>query len=92
MFGEYVCVITGYISFLTFIIRMVLMLTLVIDCFCNVFMPFYYPKRCKKIMLSLTLAAWSLTIFVSIVMLPGLNMTVTNLCRDVNPRHIRPDI
>ena len=72
-FGEYVCVITGYVIFLTFIIRMVLMLTLVIDRFCNVFMPFYYPKRRKKIMLSLTLAAWSLTIFVSIVMLPGLN-------------------
>ena len=73
VFGEYVCVIVGFAIILTFIIRMVLMLTLVIDRFCNVFMPFYYPKRRKKIMLSLTLAAWSLTILMCIIMLPGLN-------------------
>ena len=73
VFGGYACAIAGFAIFSTFIIRMVLMLTLVIDRFCNVFMPFYYPKRRKKIMLSLTLAAWSLTILMSIIMLPGLN-------------------
>ena len=73
VFGKYVCIIGGFAVFSTFLIRMVLMSTLVIDRFCNVFMPFYYPKRRKKIMLSLTLAAWSLTIFVSIILLPGLN-------------------
>ena len=72
LFGEYVCILTGFVNFSSILARIVLMLTLVIDRFCSIFMPFYYPNRRRKIMLSLSLAAWSLAILLCTLMLPGL--------------------
>ena len=72
LFGEYICIFFGFVVLMTLLTRTLLLFTLILDRFCNVFMPFYYPGCRRKVMLRLSLGAWSLAMLLSIIMLPRL--------------------
>ncbi len=72
LLGDYLCSILGSFNFLTYVMRIVLMFTLVIDRFSIVFMPFKYPKYRLKVMCTLSLMVWLATGLVCIIMLPKL--------------------
>ena len=72
LFGEHACAILGCISFLTIISRGMLMLVLVIDRFLTVSMPFSLTKRRHRMMLSLIVIFWTISVLYSVALLPGL--------------------
>ena len=71
-FGEYICVLVGFLHFLAYITRIVLMLVFVIDRCLTIFLPFAYPKYRQKTVCTLSVIAWLLVFVIAIVMLPGL--------------------
>ncbi len=71
-FGEYICVLVGFLHFLAYITRIVLMLVFVIDRCLTIYIPFAYPKYRQKIVCTLSVIAWLLVFLIAIVMLPGL--------------------
>ncbi len=72
LFGDYLCSILGAFNFVTYLLRITLMFTLVIDRFLTVFMPYKYPKYRLKVMCTLSLMVWIIMLFVCIILLPKL--------------------
>ena len=70
LFGEYVCVITGFINFMTYIMRVILMFVLVVDRFLTVFKPYKYPKHRAKVIAIMSCVSWLMVGAVCTVMLP----------------------
>ena len=67
VFGPYVCVIVGVIIDTTSHIRTVLLFVVTLDRFLSVFLPFFYPKHEVKIVASLSLASWVISVFPVII-------------------------
>ena len=72
LFGEHMCAILGCISLITIISRTMLMLVLVIDRFLTVSMPFSLPKHHHKIMWSVIVISWTISVLYSVAFVPGL--------------------
>ena len=72
LFGEYVCIIMGYIYIAYLLVRTLLMFAFVVDRFLSVFCPFSYPKHSSKIMISLCVATWVFVIVARGIGLPGI--------------------
>ena len=53
LLGEPMCILLGAVHQITFSLRAILMMILVLDRFCLVFMPYWYPRNCAKIMYTL---------------------------------------
>ena len=71
-FGEFICVLVGFLHSLAYTIRIVLMLVFVIDRYLIIYLPFSYPKYRQKTVCTLSVIAWLLVFVISILMLPGL--------------------
>ncbi len=70
-FGEYICVLVGFMHFLAYITRIVLMLVFVIYRCLTIYLPFAYPKYHRKTVCTLSGIAWLLVFVITIAMLPG---------------------
>ena len=53
LLGEPMCILLGAVHTIAFSLRAMLMVILVFDRFCLVFMPYWYPRNCAKIMYTL---------------------------------------
>ena len=89
------CTTIGFAVFYLRIVRIYLMLVLVLDRFCTVFMPFWYQRHKIKVIIPLSLAAWIWAFIISIIPVRGIldcysfqrNMWAcvpTNGCRNRN--------
>jgi len=72
LFGEIMCVVTGFVYAAITGARSFLMLSFVIDRFCSVFFLYSYPRISKKTMLVLSLVSWLLIMLPRIIDLPGI--------------------
>ena len=72
LFGDYMCIIVGFVTFNAITVRTILMLVLTLDRFLSVFAPFFYPRHEYKITISLSIVAWVVSLLFSIIALPGL--------------------
>ena len=66
VFSHY-CSILGAVVFFLRSVRTFIMTVLVIDRFCSVFMPFWYPRHRVKKTVTLSLVAWIIAIVLSII-------------------------
>ena len=66
------CTTIGFAVFYLRIVRIYLMLVLVLDRFCNVFMPFWYQRNKIKVIVPLSLAAWIWGFIISIIPVRGI--------------------
>ena len=66
------CSVFGFAIFFLGHARTYLMLVLVLDRFCNVFVPFWYQRHRVKVVLTLSLGAWILAFIVALVPVKGL--------------------
>ncbi len=71
LFDESICVFVGFLHFLAFTTRIVLMIVFVIDHCLTIYFPFAYPKYRLKTVCTLSVIAWLLVFVIAIVMLPG---------------------
>ncbi len=72
LFGEVMCIFTGYIYLTYFLLRALLMLVFVIDRFLTVFFLFSYPKYSFKIVLILSVLTWIFSLGFRIMGFPGI--------------------
>ena len=70
VFSANFCIAQGYLSLICTFSRTLLMLVLVTDRFLTVFLPYFYPKHRKKIVVGLSLLSWVVTIIASSLHLP----------------------
>ena len=70
LFGANFCIAQGYLTLICNYSRTLLMLVLVTDRFLTVFLPYFYPKHRKKIVVCLSLLSWVFTIISSSLSLP----------------------
>ena len=66
------CTTIGFALFYLRIVRIYLMLVLVLDRFCSVFMPFWYHRNKIKIIVPLSLAAWIFAFVIAIIPVRGI--------------------
>ena len=66
------CTTIGFFLFFLRIVRIYLMLVLVLDRFCSVFMPFWYQRNKIKVMTPLSLGAWIWTFIITIIPVRGI--------------------
>ena len=72
LFGEYMCIITGFLYITYLLTRSVLMFAFVVDRFLSVFLPYSYPKHSSKIMIPLCVATWVFAIVARAIGFPGI--------------------
>ncbi len=72
LFGEHMCVLTGFIFLSLLLLRLLLMFVFVIDRFLAVFWTYGYPKHSTKIMIILSLSTWVFTLVWRVLALPGI--------------------
>ena len=72
LFDWQVCICIGFIIILYILIRTLLMVVLVVDCFLTVFALFAYQKIETKAVIFLSGTAWVLAIGICILLLPGI--------------------
>ena len=65
------CTTIGFALFYLRIVRIYLMLVLVLDRFCTVFMPFWYQRNKIKVIIPLSFAAWILAFVIAIIPVRG---------------------
>ena len=66
------CTTIGFFLFFLRIVRIYLMLVLVLDRFCSVFMPFWYQRNKIKVITPLSLGAWIWTFIITIIPVRGI--------------------
>ena len=66
------CATIGFAVFYLRIARIYLMLVLVLDRFCTVFMPFWYQRNKVKVIVPLSLGAWIWAFIISIIPVKGI--------------------
>ena len=66
------CTTIGFALFYLRIVRIYLMLVLVLDRFCSVFMPFWYQRNKIKVIVPLSLAAWIFAFVIAIIPVRGI--------------------
>ena len=66
------CSVFGFAHFSLSLARIYLMFVLVLDRFCNVFMPFWYQRRRNKMVLCLSLGAWLLAFVIGLIPIKGI--------------------
>ena len=66
------CTTIGFAVFYLRIVRIYLMLVLVLDRFCSVFMPFWYQRNKMKVVVPLSLGAWSWAFIIAIIPVRGI--------------------
>lgn len=66
------CSVFGFALFSLSLVRIYLMFVLVLDRFCNVFMPFWYQRHRIRLVLPLSLGAWFLALVIGVVPIKGL--------------------
>ena len=66
------CTTIGFAVFYLRIVRIYLMLVLVLDRFCSVFMPFWYQRNKIKVVVPLSLGAWSWAFIIAIIPIRGI--------------------
>lgn len=71
LFGEAMCVFTGYIYLTFLLLRALLMLVFVIDRFLSVFFLFSYPRHSSIIMLVTSVATWMFAVGARTIGFPG---------------------
>ncbi len=71
LFGEVMCVITGYINLTYLLLRALLMLVFVVDRFLTVFYLFSYPKYSFIVMLTLSVSTWMFSLGFRSIGFPG---------------------
>lgn len=72
LFGEVICIITGYLYLTFLLLRALLMLVFVIDRFLTVFFLFSYPKHSHVLILTLSVATWVFSILFRSLGFPGI--------------------
>lgn len=71
LFGEAMCIITGYLYLTFLLLRALLMLVFVVDRFLTVFYLFTYPKYSTITMLTLSVAIWMFSLGFRTIGFPG---------------------
>ena len=71
LFGEAMCIITGYIYLTFLLLRALLMLAFVVDRFLTVFYLFTYPKYSTITMLTFSVAIWMFSLGFRTIGFPG---------------------
>ena len=66
------CSVLGFAHFSLSLARIYLMFVLVLDRFCNVFMPFWYQRHRNKMVLCLSLGAWLLAFVIGVIPIKGI--------------------
>jgi predicted nucleic acid-binding Zn ribbon protein len=66
------CTTIGFALFFLRIVRIYLMLVLVLDRFCSVFMPFWYQRNKIKVIVPLSLGAWIWSFTITIIPVRGI--------------------
>ena len=72
LFGEYMCIITGYIYTTYLLLRVMLMFAFVVDRFLTVYLPYSYPKLSSKIVIPLCVSSWVFAIALRAIGFPGI--------------------
>lgn len=72
LFGEYICIVTGYLYLTYLLVRTLLMFAFVVDRFLSVFFLLSYPKHSSKIMIPLCAFTWVFAIVVRGIGFPGI--------------------
>lgn len=72
VFGEVMCILTGFFYFMAFVVRAMLMFTFVVDRFLSIYFPYCYPKHSVRIISILSIVAWSLGAISAFFNLPGI--------------------
>ena len=68
--GEYLCIISAMLLFITINVRTLLMFVFVVDRFLFVFFPFTYPKHHRKVVIGLLVVVWVFSIAAGIPPIP----------------------
>ena len=86
VFGEVLCIASGFFAFTTGLLRAILMVVFVIDRYLTVFWTFRYPKYQVKILVYLSVASWLLAM--ACFCLASLTATLSALpCGPVHTPH-----
>ena len=72
LFGEHICIITGYLFLTYLLVRTLLMFAFVVDRFLSVFWTQFYRKHSSKIMILLCAFTWVFAIVVRGIGFPGI--------------------
>ena len=72
LFGEAICIITGYMYLSYLFLRQLLMLIFVVDRFLSVFYLYSYPKHSTVIMVTTSVATWLFSLGVRTIAFPGI--------------------
>ena len=70
--GWHMCVIAGFLLFLTSLMRTVFIAILSVDRFLSVFAPYSYPRKHKALLSVLSLVTWLVVLSFALLALPGI--------------------
>lgn len=65
------CVFYGLILFIFYVVRTLLFFVFVLDRFSSVFLPFFYPKHSRNIIVGLSVLSWLISVSYSLTLVPG---------------------